>query len=222
MQAVGCGTASRLSEPVAVKFPGFAVACLLAALSIPTAQPASAADPLVYPAQVVPASPPPDPLAWSAYELRLGALYHGVGFLGPANESGGIDLNGEFLFPRVPFLQDTEWYKFMPRPQVGGSLNFSGKTSYAYVGLAWTWNVTPQFFVEPLTGGAIHNGTLDSPVTDRLSLGCSPLFRIGVSAGYRLNESWTAMATWEHLSNADLCRRNEGLNNIGVKIGYTF
>jgi lipid A 3-O-deacylase len=30
------------------------------------------------------------------------------------------------------------------------------------------------------------------------------------------------MATWEHLSDAGLCHRNDGLNNFGVKIGYSF
>jgi hypothetical protein len=126
---------------------------VLLVLSIASLQAARAADPLAYPQ----AAPPPvvanEPPVWSAYEFRLGALYHGIGFLGPGTESGGVDLNSEFLFPRLPLGQDSWWYQFMPRPQFGGTLNFAGKTSYVYAGLAWTWNITPQLFIEPLTGG---------------------------------------------------------------------
>jgi lipid A 3-O-deacylase len=57
---------------------------------------------------------------------------------------------------------------------------------------------------------------------DRLSLGCHQLFHIGVSGGYRLGEGWTVLLTWEHLSNAGLCVRNQGINNVGAKIGFAF
>lgn len=30
------------------------------------------------------------------------------------------------------------------------------------------------------------------------------------------------VATWDHISNANTCRRNVGLNTYGVKIGYRF
>jgi hypothetical protein len=56
----------------------------------------------------------------TAYEFRLGGFSHAVGFLGPETESGGIDLNAEFLFPRLPFWSDNRWIIFMPRPQLGG------------------------------------------------------------------------------------------------------
>jgi lipid A 3-O-deacylase len=211
---------------IAFSFQRAARTCCVAVLlvlSVVSPQAASAADPLAYPQPAPPLATANEPPVWSAYEFRLGALYHGIGFLGPGTESGGIDLNSEFLLPRLPFLQDTWWYRFMPRPQFGGTLNFAGKTSYVYAGLAWTWNLTPQWFIEPLTGGAIHNGELNvMDQTGRLSLGCRELFRIGMSTGYRLTDNWTAMVTWEHLSNADLCARNNGLNNLGVKFGYSF
>jgi hypothetical protein len=159
----------------------------------------------------------------TAYEFRLGGLYHGAGFTGPWTEAGGIDLNAEFLAPRLPLWQDKPWSEFMPRPQLGGTVNFSGKTSYAYAGLAWTWNITPNWFLETFAGGAIHDGKLDVPDSShRLSLGCRTLFRIGDSIGYRWAENWSVMLTWEHLSNANLCSRNNGLNEIGIKAGFAF
>jgi lipid A 3-O-deacylase len=48
------------------------------------------------------------------------------------------------------------------------------------------------------------------------------LFHTGLSGGYRLTEQWTALVTWDHISNAHLCAHNAGMNEYGVKIGYSF
>lgn len=101
-------------------------------------------------------------------------------------------------------------------------LNTAGKTSYVYAGFAWQLDITPNFWVEPMFGGAIHNGQLDTADPTRVSLGCHQLFHTGVSAGYRFNETWSLVATWDHISNAGLCSRNVGLNTYGAKIGYRF
>jgi hypothetical protein len=163
------------------------------------------------------------PPIWTQYEFRTGALYHAAGFLGPDTEAGGVDLNIEFLTPRLGLAQDTPWAFLAPRLVTGGTLNFDGKTSVAYAGLAWTLDITPEWFLEPTFGGAIHSGKLDVPNdSGRLSLGCRELFRPGLSSGYRLNENWSVILTWEHISNANLCARNNGLNDLGMKIGFTF
>jgi lipid A 3-O-deacylase len=107
---------------------------------------------------------------------------------------------------------------------MGGTLNTVGKTSLAYAGAAWTWDFGGSpWFVEPQLGAAWHNGEASAAGgSRRLSLGCSPLFHTGASGGYRLNRRWAVMATWEHASNADLCHHNEGLNNAGVRMSYSF
>jgi hypothetical protein len=111
----------------------------------------------------------------------------------------------------------------VPRPHIGGSLNFDDKTSFAYAGLTWTVDITPRFFIEGSFGGAIHNGSTGRVVpVDRNALGCSPLFRESGSVGVRLSANWSVMATVEHLSNAGLCSQNRGLTNIGARLGYTF
>jgi len=163
------------------------------------------------------------PPIWAQYEFRMGALYHGAGLLGPHNEAGGVDLNLEFLTPRLGLAQDTRWAFLAPRLMMGGTLNFDGKTSVAYAGFAWTLDITPNWFLEPTFGGAIHDGKLDVlHSSGRLALGCRELFRTGLSSGYRLNEDWSVIVAWEHISNANLCARNHGLNDVGVKLGYTF
>jgi lipid A 3-O-deacylase len=187
-------------------------------LAMIAANPAVAADQLIV--------PPADAFApaWTKYEFRLGAFYHAAPFIGPGHEAGGVDLNAEFLTPRLPFWQDSVVSYLSPRLQAGGMLNFGGKTSYAYAGVAWTLPLTQRWFLEPMFGGAIHNGELNLPgiSPDRLSLGCHQLFHTGLSSGYRLSENWTVLLTWEHLSNGGLCVRNQGINNLGAKIGFGF
>jgi lipid A 3-O-deacylase len=160
----------------------------------------------------------------NSFELRAGAFLHGIG----TSEKGGVDANIELLAPRLPIASalPVEWQFLVPRPQFGAMLNPDGKTSYGYAGVAWTVNLVhflPRFFLEPMFGGAIHDGNgtgIDIP--HESTLGCPVLFHTGLSAGYRVTEQWTALFTWDHISNGGLCSRNVGLNEYGVKIGYSF
>jgi lipid A 3-O-deacylase len=156
----------------------------------------------------------------SSFELRAGAFAHSVG----ATEAGSVDANVELLFPRlpVPAFLPPEYAFLVPRPQLGAMINTGGKTSYAYAGVVWTVNLTPWFFLEPMFGGAIHNGDLNEFSTTQNELGCRVIFHTGLSGGVRLTEHWTALLTWDHISNAHLCPHNNGMNDYGVKIGYSF
>jgi lipid A 3-O-deacylase len=116
----------------------------------------------------------------------------------------------------------TAWVFVVPRPHVGVMVSTGGKTSYVYGGFVWTFNLTERLFVEPIFGGAFHNGETDRWAADRVALGCPLLFHTGASVGFRLNEWWTVYGTWDHISNANLCSRNVGLNNWGGRVGYKF
>jgi hypothetical protein len=141
---------------------------------------------------------------------------------GPEGRDGSANLTGEILFAKPFTASDLFTSYFIPRPHLGGSLNFDGRTSFAYAGLSWTIDVTPDVFVEGSFGGAVHNGK-DHPLNDRQALGCSPLFRESGSVGVRLSANWSVMATVEHLSNGDTCSdENRGLTNIGARVGYSF
>lgn len=164
---------------------------------------------------------PTPPNEINSYEVRAGAFLHGIG----TAEKGGVDANVEVLLPRLPNTLNLPlaWQFFIPRPQFGAMINPDGKTSYGYAGVVWTVNLLPNFFLEPMFGGAIHDGNgtaVDIP--HEATLGCPVLFHTGLSAGYRVTDHWTALFTWDHISNAALCDRNVGLNDYGFKIGYSF
>jgi hypothetical protein len=121
---------------------------------------------------------------------------------------------------------------FAPRLQLGGAVNLSGKTSFAYLDVLWTFPVGGGVFVEGFVGPSIHNGTM-VPSLNHTGLGCPILFHAGASVGYRFNDRWSVLATFEHLSNGKGafgidCGTNQGefgnqgLNNFGARVGYTF
>src|SRR5215203_4437926 len=90
---------------------------------------------------------------------------------GREGRDGSANLTGEILFDKPFTASDLFTSYFIPRPHIGGSLNFNDRTSFAYAGLSWTVDVTPNIFVEGSFGGAIHNGKESShPLSDRQAL----------------------------------------------------
>jgi hypothetical protein len=159
------------------------------------------------------------------FEFRFGAGAHGVGSV----ESGSVDLNAELVFPQLLLFGPVapSWAWVVPRVHLGGMLNLSGRTSYLYTGLLWTYELTNRFFLEGFVGGAVHNGSLNGNPADHLAaLGCRALFHVGASAGYRFTPQWSLMFTFAHVSNGnavlDACGRNQGLNEYLDRVGYSF
>ncbi|MGO4705116.1 acyloxyacyl hydrolase [Microvirga sp. 2MCAF38] len=179
---------------------------------------AHAADLVPPPQAAVPifVAPPPAPPSFLS-EVRLGVTAHDPG----GQESGSANLSGEILSGRPFIAADPILNMLIPRFHVGGSLNFNGQTSFGYAGLTWTFDITPEIFIEGSFGGAFHNGKID-PVPHRDALGCSALFRESGAIGFRFAQNWSVMAIVEHLSNAGLCSNNRGLTNVGLRVGYTF
>jgi lipid A 3-O-deacylase len=152
-------------------------------------------------------------------ELRLGGFVHDP--LSP--ESGSVDVNGEILFAKPFTGSDALTDALIPRPHIGGTANFTGKTSHAYAGLSWTYDITSKLFVEGSLGGAVHNGkTGPLPVPGHNALGCRAGFREAASLGYRVSGQWSLMGTVEHVSNGGRCTQNRGLTNMGLRLGYSF
>ena len=159
-------------------------------------------------------------------EVRIGGAIQDPG----SAEHDTNNINGEILFAKPLVSLDPFWQAFVPRPTVGGSYNFGGRTSYAYLGATWTVDLFPQtlgkvVFLEGFFGGGAHNGYTglkENAPFGFNSLGCNPLFREAAALGFRLTEHWSIMATVEHMSNAGLCHENRGLTNFGGKLGYTF
>lgn len=151
------------------------------------------------------------------FELRGGVFAHAIA----SPESGSVDANIELVAPRfftIPGLPDY----FTPRLHAGIIANFAGRTSYVYAGALWTYNFTPRWFIEGFFGGLVHNGHLDDVSDTMNGLGCRWAFHSGGSVGYRLNDRWSVMGTFDHLSNGEICTLNKGINDYGLRAAYSF
>jgi hypothetical protein len=153
-------------------------------------------------------------------EFRLGGFAHDPS----GAERGSAGLAGEIVLHKPFTPADLFTSYFVPQPHLGAALNIDGKTSFAYSGLTWTFDLAPRLFVEGSIGGAFHNGKTGEAFAPegRAALGCTPLFRESGSVGVRLSANWSLMATVEHLTNHGLCDQDRGLTNIGARLGYTF
>jgi lipid A 3-O-deacylase len=185
--------------------------------------PIAAAD-LGYPTSFgAPQAPITQPGSYSAYsflsEVRLGTFVHDA--MSP--ESGGVDVNGEILFNKPFSMPGSFWDVLLPRPSIGATISFVGKTSQAYAGLTWTYDITKSIFVEASFGGSVNNGNASVfEIAGHNAMGCNWSFRESGSVGYRITDNWSIMGTVEHMSNAGLCNQNRGLTNYGARIGYSF
>lgn len=150
-------------------------------------------------------------------EIRGGIYSHDIDFWSFPREEG-VDVNGEVLFVSPEFLAPL----FAPRPHIGTTISTAGDTSHIYAGLTWEYDVTSDFFLDLNLGGSAHNGKLDTDDSNRKSFGSSVLFRVGGAVGYRLTSNWNVSLQYEHISNANLAPPNEGMDNLGVRLGYLF
>jgi hypothetical protein len=162
---------------------------------------------------------PPSPYSPFS-ELRLGVLDHDIA--GPGPERHSPDLSVEALFVKPWTSTDPLWNLLLPRPDVGGTVNFEGKTSEVYGGLVWDYNLTERIFLESGFGGSVNDGRPGRNSAGYIALGSHVLFRESASLGFRLTRNWSIMATIEHMSNAGLAAFNGGLTNLGVRIAYAF
>jgi lipid A 3-O-deacylase len=162
---------------------------------------------------------PPTPAAadgWVA-EGRLGVLAHDIGLFDHHTESG-IDVNAEVLFA------SPGWLSFIgsPHPNLGATINSAGGTSYGYFGLAWTPTLWGPIFAGLGLGGAVHDGELNTSDVRRKELGSRILFHEELELGYRVADPSSLSVFLDHISNADLARHNQGLTNLGMRLGMTF
>lgn len=162
-------------------------------------------------------------------ELRGGILSHDFP-LGGHHKEGGIDGNFEVLFTSPAILEPI----LRPRPILGLSVNSAGKTSYGYGGLTWGVRFAPRLFgdADPIfatgsLGGAAHNGSIDirgnlPKAATNKSLGSTVLFREALELGYEFVPHNSISVVLDHISNARLAKRNEGITNLGMRYGIRF
>jgi lipid A 3-O-deacylase len=174
----------------------------------------------------IPATALADDVAFD--EIRLGMYKHDVSILGHQKEKGE-DVGVEILFTSPAVLEKIA----SPRPIIGGLVNTAGQTDQLYTGLTWTWDFLQDvltggdgFYLEGTLGFGLHNGSLSvsEPADSQQdkSLGSRVLFREDVDIGYRFTPRWSLAISYNHISNANLANRNEGLNDFGVRVGFKF
>lgn len=159
-----------------------------------------------------------DPFAGIVHEVSLGALRHDLGPFTHQDEERSLDLHVEVRFVSPAFLKGIG----RPYPHVGANINTSGQTSQVFAGLSWEWELDGGLFAGFSLGAAVHDGETTKPTLDRKQLGCALLFRESVNIGYRWDDRNGIALLGDHISNANLCRYNEGLENVGVRYQHRF
>ena len=168
-------------------------------------------------------------------QINMGVLAHNVPILGDQKEHG-VDLNGEaqFVSP-VPqsWVSDAgpRWrWLVTPRPTLGFLANTNGYTSQLYASLTWTVDLNTGGFLWPDNtvflgigfGPSYNTGHVKSREGNHLSLGSNVLFRESLELGWRITPVLSISAYLDHSSNAGLASQNDGLSNLGIRVGYHF
>ncbi len=195
-----------------MRITGVALAALCSALAI---GPALAEDPMLSSVSIVD-------------EVRFGFHYHDVytGFI-PSSTTGWRfdqleDLSFEVLFAS-PQIDIFKWIG-SPRPNVGATVNLQGQDSMAHLGL--TWQLRPissiPVFLEATFGAALNTGYINNAPPGFRNLGCNLQFYEQFGLGVDVTDNMRAILTYEHTSNAGLCSANDGLSNLGLRVGWQF
>jgi lipid A 3-O-deacylase len=157
-------------------------------------------------------------------EVRAGILVQGFGPFESPDKEDGLGINGEVLFNPLEGLS----FIGAPRPHLGFTVaTAENATSQIYTGLTWEQHIARRFFLNGGLGVAVHDGEtsfdpFDPDIAEKSFLGCRALFRVSGGGGVMLTERVSASVHLDHISNAGLCSENEGLDNLGARLGYRF
>ncbi len=159
--------------------------------------------------------------------ISVGLLDHDVSDLWSGfRREEGADFNAEIAFKSLhefdliscsPFDLDLLVY-----PAAGFSINNRGDTSKLYGDLRFEFRFDSVLFFVLGAGGAVHDGKLDTMRRDRKSLGSRLLFHIPIELGLEIEEHHRVSLFFDHVSNAYLADKNEGLDTLGLRYGYKF
>ena len=172
----------------------------------------------------LPTNPNPNPPLGIINEIKVGGLWHDVGFLGDHTERGA-DINLEMLFNSPDILAIIG----SPRPHIGGDYNTAGQTSDVFTGLTWGISLIQNLFrpgdaifVTGSLGGAYQDGYIDNAPLGRKRLGSPILFRESAELGYQVTPMISISAILDHISNANLAQHNGGITSAGARLGFKF
>ena len=161
-------------------------------------------------------------------EIRGAVLWHD-----PTAKESSPALNGELLLAspvpaRLTARVDPLWrWVLEPRPHLGFTANLEGTTNKGYAGLTWTAMLARDVLrpgdgvrLDFLFGGSVNDGKHDARLNDRKDLGGNLLFHVGAEIGYQVDRHVSFSLFIDHDSNGGTARRNQGLNSLGLRLGY--
>jgi hypothetical protein len=151
-------------------------------------------------------------------EARFGVMAYDRGFFSTDDFSGTV-INGELLFRSPDFLEGIG----SPRPYIGFDAAIANDpVHFFYAGLNWDMSLTDRLYLSASLGGSINTAKNLVNPSNYKALGCRVLFHLGAGIGFDLTPNLTIEAYADHFSDANLCRRNDGAEATGVRIGYRF
>jgi len=166
-------------------------------------------------------------------EIHVGVMAHNICVTDCKNafKEDGPNVEFQVSFDSPGFLS----WAFSPQPYLMASINTAGDTSFAGAGLEWRWDFAEGWALEPGFGVVVHDGETDNPFAngtpeaaafaeDHVLLGSETLFRSSIGLTRDFEGPWEAQLFFEHLSHGQILGdgRNQGLDQIGVRIGYQF
>jgi len=154
----------------------------------------------------------------AADALQLGLLAHDVPELwSHFNRESGVDLNAEW----TPAWPARQLGPATVGSQLGVTLNSAGDTSYVYGGLHLRLGQSQGWYGRVGLGAALHNGETELVSNDRKALGARLLFHIPLELGYQWPRHSLSLY-FSHISNGYTRDANEGLDTLGLRLGWRY
>jgi hypothetical protein len=163
---------------------------------------------------------------FDGWGVRAGAFAQDTGIFSSSKEEG-VAINVEILAPSPDFLD----FLWSPRPMIGGNIaTDTDATSFGYAGLRWDKPVWDRVYITGALGGSVNDADIlteddlapGANPQDQRFLGCNVLFYLGIGVGYSITDAVNVELYADHISNANICDSNEGLENAGIRLGYEF
>lgn len=166
-------------------------------------------------------------------EAHAGVMAHNICVVNckNADKEDGPNVEFQVSFDSPEFLN----WALSPQPYVMASVNTAGDTSFGGFGLEWRWDFAPGWALEPGLGYVVHDGELENPYPNgspeaaefaeqHVQFGSRDLFRTSLALTRDLPGPWEVQLQYEHLSHGQILGegRNQGIDEIGVRIGYRF
>lgn len=166
-------------------------------------------------------------------EVHAGVMQHNICVTNckNADKEDGPNVELQLSFDSPGFLN----WAGSPQPYIVASFNTGGDTSFAGFGLEWRWNFAENWALQPGVGYVVHDGELENPypgggpdgvafAAEHVLYGSRDLFRTSLGLTYDVEGPYEAQLLYEHLSHGQILGegRNQGLDQIGVRIGYRF